>query len=96
MNCKPGDLAVIVRADNPSNLGRIVRCVRLADDTGGTYGPSGEFAGNQCWWIDASIVSFDKNAVVRICPDYFLRPIRDNDGTDETLTWASKPQGVAA
>lgn len=26
-----------------------------------------------------------------VCPDGCLRPVRDGDGTDETLTWADKP-----
>lgn len=27
-------------------------------------------------------------------PDKWLRPIRDQDGEDETLTWAGKPQSI--
>lgn len=27
--------------------------------------------------------------------DFRLRPIRDNDGEDETLTWAGKPETAA-
>ncbi|VBB10649.1 hypothetical protein [Burkholderia stabilis] len=30
MNCKPGDLAIIVVATNPANVGRIVECISLA------------------------------------------------------------------
>lgn len=32
MNCKPGDLAFIVRSDFPENIGRIVRVIKLIND----------------------------------------------------------------
>lgn len=32
MRCKPGDLAVIIRAKHPENVGRLVTVVRLNDD----------------------------------------------------------------
>lgn len=34
MKCKPGDLAVVVHAQCPSNLGKIVHVVALHDGTG--------------------------------------------------------------
>ena len=77
MNCKPGDLALIVRAQaNPAWLGRIVIVVRAFDP--------------ETWVTDPMPPGFD-------CVfDRALRPIRDNDGIDETMTWAPKRKGIAA
>jgi hypothetical protein len=86
MNCKPGDLAVVVAADNPENIGRIVLVLGQAHRPGTWviryHGHPGVTAVGPCWepWTY----------------DYELRPIRDNDGEDETLTWAGKPEGVPA
>lgn len=76
MNCKPGDLAVIVRwyghADYSDCVGRIVRVMRASE---GRWGIG--------WLLEAPVVikagTFDHVA------DDCLRPIRDNDATDETL-----------
>jgi hypothetical protein len=43
MNCKPGDLAVILKAEQSENVGRIVRCVRL-------IGP-GELVDGRDWLV---------------------------------------------
>lgn len=75
MNCKQGDLAVIVKSNfEKAAIGRIVRCVRFNDSFGM---PAWEFEPhfNQYW----------------VCRDEFLRPIRDQPGEDETLTWAGLP-----
>ncbi len=43
MNCKPGDLAYLVRVDDPrfsENIGRVVTVTRLAGV-------------EDCWWVDA-------------------------------------------
>lgn len=103
MNCNPGDLAVVVGASCKRNLGRIVQCVRLHNDVWhdidgvlfdrASDGPS--------WVVDPPLESeFVVGAVGStqcfVCEDRHLRPIRDNDQQDETLTWAGKPQEVAA
>ena len=45
--------------------------------------------------VDRKIIS-THGTLINIVPDSFLRPIRDNPGDDETLTWAGKPEHVAA
>jgi hypothetical protein len=88
MNCKPGDLAVIVRS-YAENEGRIVRCVRLVN-----YLWNNMLGGAHVlptWEIDQCLTNPD-GRLIRLVPDNQLRPIRPSDGEDETLTWAGKPQ----
>lgn len=91
MNCKPGDLAVIVQADNKANLGKMV-VVR-------EFVPDAEFIDGPCadaWTFDGPVMFGVSGARVKRIQDYKLRPLRDSDGEDETLTWAGKPVDVHA
>lgn len=85
LNCKPGDLAVIVRS-TCGNEGKIVRCIELhpagTDNSPIFKGP--------IWEIDAPIPSTWGDQTP-YCPDSQLRPLRDNQGADETLTWLDVP-----
>jgi hypothetical protein len=76
MNCKPGDLAVLIKSEfKPHNIGSVVKILRKAESFNGYF----------CWEtspvFDGGTWVLDKN----------LRPIRDQDGQDETLTWAGLP-----
>ncbi len=74
MNCKPGDLAVIVSGKAfKAFIGRIVRVVA----TDGFL-----------WSTEESL---DGNQYAILLPDSCLRPLRDNDATDETLLWLPVP-----
>jgi hypothetical protein len=98
MNCKPGDLAVIVRAVHPENVGCLVHVL----------GPSGENAaknlthhrGEVLWLVQAQRplrttfylagVPVDvKPTDTTNMPDSHLRPIRpqSDDATDESHAW---------
>ena len=79
MNCRPGDLAIQISGQKPEYIGRICTVVRVYD--GILFAHYG-FA----WWIDVG------EGKLMHCRDAALRPIRDNDGEDETFTWAGKPQ----
>ena len=82
LNCKQGDLAIIVRsADEPQHIGKILRCVKF-----------NESLGIPAWEFEPEIGHF------WLCRDSILRPIRDQPGDDETLEWAGQPNpaGVAA
>ena len=103
MNCKPGDLAVIVRAViHPENIGAIVHVVRrvVAGEQVGQYVLTG--SGGQSWFVSSRgrplLWKLDSGETVyvaeRFIGDEFLRPIRDQDGEDETLTWAGKPSDI--
>ena len=89
MNCKPGDLAVIVRSW-AGNEGKIVRCVELVNS------PDFEgltFLDGPRWLIDRP-VPLRLGGTTKTVADSALKPIRPNDGKDETLTWAGKPEQV--
>jgi hypothetical protein len=88
MNCKQGDLAIVVAAPNdPHYLGKIVRCVNLRF-----------FEDCVCWETDPPMVWTDSHGVTRPLPwdDRDLRPIRDLPGEDETLSWEIKPELATA
>ena len=91
MNCKPGDLAVLIRS-RAGNEGKIVRCVRLAtsvevmrENLSRAFGP--------IWLLDGPIIHTDGRAKP-YAKDAWLRPIRPqpDDAQDETLTWVSVPK----
>ena len=83
MNCKPGDLAIVVHSHN-NNHGRIVQCIRLVDFSF----QLGEFSS----WMTEPMLMNSQGVLVPI-PDYQLRPIRDpgEDAQDETLQWLPVP-----
>lgn len=93
MNCKHGELAVIVRS-YAGNEGKIVRCLRLASEEEMrhacfplSWGPA--------WVLDRMIPTMRGNKAP-LAFDAFLRPIRPGEGEDETIQWAGKPEQVTA
>ena len=87
MNCVKGDLAIYV-GTRIEHIGKIVMCVRLAKEW--------EFAKNcrdglPAWDVEPPL--FGSNCSVY---DYSLRPIRDQDGQDETLQWTDVPHKETA
>lgn len=85
MNCKPGDLAVLVKSF-VNNEGRIFRCIRLASER--------EVKAN-CFWvypnawvIDTPLLTNTGNFVA-MAYDQHMRPIRDpgEDAQDESHAW---------
>ena len=78
MNCKPGDLAVIVRSiasADVKNLGRVFLLTQISVE--GTT-----FSGSPCWETE----EMEPDFVVR---DDCLRPIRpqDDDAEDQSKAW---------
>jgi len=87
MNCKPGDLAVVVRArTHPDLLGRITRCLSLAGPSVWHVEPmrSRYISGYDC----GGVIQFD----VALANDDCLRPLRDEPGLDETLRLYDVPE----
>lgn len=89
MNCKPGDLVIVVKGKH--GVGTVLKCISLI----GFFKPNETFihprtqkmvfsySGGYVWDIESDKFSCASDSV--------LIPIRDNDGEDETLTWAGKP-----
>lgn len=100
MNCKPGDLAIVVRGRSGKNDGKIVRVIRRAANEE----PIGKFlacaAGdeltNVSWMCSGNDLYTGRGEGPLqewVFRDSVLRPIRDpgEDATDETLTWLPVP-----
>lgn len=93
MNCKPGDIAIIVRSE-AGNVGRIVEvgewCEALMHPCLLNVESGWEVRGNllaRNGLGDVMPVNFG------VVPDARLRPLRDNEGEDEILRIAGKPVG---
>lgn len=94
MRCKVGDLAVVVKSYS-GNEGKIVRCVEFFPARRYRL-PSGELThALDGWRTEPRLPAFDGTPAI-CTPEEHLRPIRDNPGADETLTWADKPERVTA
>lgn len=88
MNCKPGDLAVVVKThcEAMDLLGKVILV--------GAAEPAMALP----HWRAVPPVIDPKDGKEWVFADMQLRPIRDQDGEDETLQWAGLPhkQGVSA
>ena len=94
LNCKEGDLAVVVRSATGKTVGQIVACVKLARIPG-LYNADRSLSRGAVWetdWYHPTVTGGIGNFVM----DADLRPLRDNPGEDETLTWAPRKEPVAA
>ena len=108
MNCKPGDLAVIVDGDDcPQNLGRFVTVVEWVPAFIPYCAPDGsEFMGDNVagWSVRAqsSLVTqningeYYLNDKYAVLDDRDLRPIRPSEEPDEMLRLVGKPERVTA
>jgi hypothetical protein len=88
MNCKPGDLAVIVRTDIPGQealVGSLVQCISVDPSSSQLYGgPEWNYEA-----VSPGIPDPKEHTISDDC----LRPIRDpgEDAKDETLLWLPVP-----
>ena len=85
MNCKQGDLAIIVKSV-AGNEGKIVRCIRyvgIVEYNDGGNDPS--------WEVDIMLKKLD-GLSNKIIADWQLLPIRDSDKEDEMLRLIGKPE----
>lgn len=86
MNCKPGDLAVVIKSD-AGNEGVILRCIRLSG-VASWLGPRGETTLSPVWKVDRLLTDWQGASNDEIADDQ-LRPIRDpgDDAIDESKAW---------
>ena len=91
MNCKQGDVAVIVRS-YAGNEGKIVRCLRLLKNDMAWVGIDGITEKFPTWEIDRQLKGWKGDTSCYVA-DYKLRPIRDpgDDATDEMIVLLGKP-----
>ena len=93
LNCKPGDLAILVNNEDGSE-GSLFYVVR--QDTRNTPRTPG------VWWVCETTSPVQtaygpaRTGELVVIHDCVLRPIRDNDGEDETLQWLDVPHKVTA
>lgn len=96
LNCKNGNMAIVI--SGPS-AGAIVTCLELYPAGSKMFVPGfglGTFY-RPHWRIDRALPTTGMaGRAVDLKADECLRPLRDTDGDDETLTWAGKPEKVTA
>lgn len=105
MNCKPGDLAVVVEAYNPSNIGSIVRVLRTHPNQSVIAIEPGDHIWTmkathpQAYEVEGELVYRSSGPV----PDSYLRPIRGYplgrdiaDGLIQMATNSEKAQTEAS
>ncbi len=98
LNCKPGDLAVVITAHNTENIGTILRVIKkhpnqkaLVDHVG-THIWLAEAPRPMAYNVGGKLVMRRKGAV----PDAILRPIRGLPTPDATNTSEKKVDMVPA
>jgi hypothetical protein len=104
MNCRQGDIAVIVRSQyRPDLIGRIVEVLSLAPNGVAFRLPNGKphaaLRGTHPCWVckfqSPVTAPCDYGLTVETLyapvPDECLRPLRDGDGDDEMLRIAGNP-----
>ena len=92
LNCKPGDLAIVVRS-YAGNEGKILTCVRLASvSEQRALGYSVELEGPM-WVTDRATVN-TAGKTDFLMPDDRLRPLRGGSSEDEVLRLVGRPAHV--
>lgn len=90
MNCKPGDLAIRVRAGF-CKLIPVGAVVQVLECYGSGFSRSSGSAAQNIWSVEYQGQHRDINGCLHGVPDSDLRPLRDNDGEDEMLRIAGLP-----
>ena len=94
MNCKRGDVAVIVKSA-AGNEGKVVTCLEFV----GSDVPGCKVHANDFWRIDTPIRCMDSlgrpgTEFVPYARDYCLRPLRSSDKVDEMIIIAGLPKHI--
>lgn len=94
-NCRIGDIAVVIKSPTGKNLGKIVKCIRRIEVNEIIDGRRMNIADDVVWLTDSTLTWTKKGGSheyeAHFCRDSILKPLRDDDGDDETMIWAGKP-----
>jgi hypothetical protein len=98
MNCKPGDLALVVFPTNQENMNLLVH-VRAIKDWQEVEAKCFDIVDWEIESLGRPIVHKTSYGLVMksrtwYAKDFSLRPLRGEDGDDETLAWAGTPHEV--
>ena len=93
MNCKPGDLAVIVKSLTGLE-GKIVRCLHLAESRHFDLDGRMVLSDGGLRWVLETPVLNGEGGMLYTYADARLRPLRDSDGEDEVLRMVGRPVGT--
>ena len=72
-----------------NNLGKVVTCVQFLGELSIRY-PSGPNPPEPAWRVHPEVIAWN-GSLTSVVQDAYLRPLRDNPGQDETLTWRDVP-----
>ncbi len=97
MNCKPGDLAAIAFCPRGTEhlRGRVVKLTTRGPDSP-QYSWRMSLETRATWRYEGAPLLNAAGSKILYLNDCCLRPIRDQPGDDETLTWAGKPNELPA
>lgn len=90
LNCKPNDLARVISNEETRICGIVDKVITVLQPNGMTE------AGFVAWCYAGPRLRCGCGCFMRLefIADEVLRPIRGQEGDDETLTWAGKPTPV--
>ena len=85
LNCKPGDLARIISHPETEQSGSVDRIIKVTSVDGDSF-----------WSYQGPplMCSCGCHRTMDAFHDDLLRPIRGQEGDDETLAWAGKPAQI--
>ena len=93
LNCSAGDLAIAIKAHNPSNIGNIVKVIRKHPNQYIIPDEIGQFI----WMVEGShLLTYTKgNRIFRMrrgaVPDSYLKPIKGQPSNDQLVTGQPEP-----
>jgi len=93
LNCSAGDLAIAIKAHNPSNIGSIVKVLRKHPNQYIIQDEIGQFI----WMVEGShLLTYTKGSrIFRMrrgaVPDSYLKPIKGQPSNDQLVTGQPEP-----
>lgn len=94
MNCQIGDLAIKIASVHPNEQIPVGAIVKVISKNKSKFARATEViwvAPDDIWNVEWRGMTDSTNGGIWGCRDSCLRPIRDNDGEDESLKWAPVP-----